>query len=155
MASLLPSDMIHRPSPLLIPTTFAWLRNRNRSIFNIVIIVFQFCLLSLWAASSPPIFICAGCKMQFSQMTLKYCIVISEICFCSVALQSSTALRIELVERCFRQQKRSWKNSFNAFNLDSFSFTFHLYYFPSPSILIFNINIEFTSWLCSRNALDS
>lgn len=99
-------------------------------------------------------------ELQFSQMTLKYCIVISEICFCSVALQSAAPLLNRTGFGCSsgRSKKKSWKNSFNAFNLYSFSFTFHLLLFPSSLAILsadfFIINIGFTSWLYSRNALD-
>lgn len=52
-------------------------------------------------------------------MTLKYCIVICEICFCSVALKAAP-LKLWLWLFQIGGKKRSWKNSFNAFNLDSF-----------------------------------
>lgn len=145
---------------------------RNLHIFNIVIIVFQFSLRLQWHCRDCDIYLRAACKMQFSQMTLKYCIVISEICFCSVALQSAAPLlnrtgfgcssgwsrRKKKNEKKIRQ--KSWKNSFNAFNLYSF-----FVYIPFIIISLlarhshrgyffFIINIGFTSWLCLRNALD-
>ena len=121
-----------------------------------VIIVFQFRLDCLqWA--SPPIFICACCKMQFSQMTLKYCIVISEICFCSVATSKAPRTAFVNWTGCDvsdeEKKKRRRKNSFNAFNLHSFFVYIPFIIFPF-CLSLSNINIGFTSWLCSRNALD-
>lgn len=131
-------------------------KNGNGSLSAAIIAISTFSILSL--LSSPSMGFTADIylrypQMQFSQMTLKYCIVISEICFCSVALQSGSRW-IELVGmlRATRAAKRSRKNSFNAFNLDSFFVYIPFFISLSPG-LCFNINIGFSSWLYSRNVL--
>jgi hypothetical protein len=109
---------------LLLPSSIHKPRDSQSSHFQYCHYCFP--VLSSPSMALPPIFISTPCKMQFSQMTLKYCIVISEICFCSVAVQSRAARTLISNWLMFKQgskqskKKRSSKNSFNAFNLNSF-----------------------------------